>query len=139
MQRQRESESNNGIYIHFSWKNYVMAMPVELVAEIVESHQVVRYPVEVPGHRGVVSLRGGIVPVVDPRLVLGDVAIEKSDDHVHRFVVVEVRNGVRLCLMAEDVGKVNISTAEIYDQSTVAIHGEPVRILKAEDFIRYLE
>jgi purine-binding chemotaxis protein CheW len=98
-------------YVSFFLKNEEYAFPISQVQEIKRVGRITRVP-NAPGHvRGVMNLRGRIVPVIElkKRLRLGETAIDKES----RIVVVEHGPKV-LGLMVDQMAQVlNITSEQI--------------------------
>jgi purine-binding chemotaxis protein CheW len=67
-------------------------IPISLVHEIIRSSEITQVPRTAEYVRGVINLRGKVVPVLDLRLRLGLPPIEET--RTTRIVVVEVENGI---------------------------------------------
>ena len=93
-------------YLTFSVSGENLAMSIEAVKEIIETPQVTRVPMTPEYIRGVINLRGNVVPVIDlgARLGRGPLTLTKrscivlvevqagGDGHVLGMLVDEVRN-----------------------------------------------
>jgi purine-binding chemotaxis protein CheW len=67
-------------------------IPISLVHEIIRCSEITQVPRTAEYVRGVINLRGKVVPVLDLRLRLGLPPIEET--RTTRIVVVEVENGI---------------------------------------------
>lgn len=65
-------------YLTFTLANEQYAVPVEEVKEVLEFTSVTRVPRTQAFMRGVINLRGSVVPVIDLRLKFGMAATEKT-------------------------------------------------------------
>lgn len=109
-------------FVTFFLEKEEYALPIGQVQEINRITEITKVP-NSPGHvRGVINLRGRIVPVIElkRRLKLGEARVDKDS----RIVVVE--NGSKvLGLMVDRVAQVlNISSAQIDDTPDEVSQGE---------------
>ncbi|MBI5559436.1 MAG: chemotaxis protein CheW [Deltaproteobacteria bacterium] len=75
-------------YLTFKLAEEVFALDVAKVREILEFSSITRVPQTPEFMRGVINLRGGVVPVIDLRLNFGMTATEQTVDTC--IIVVEV-------------------------------------------------
>ena len=80
-------------YLTFKLDNEVFALDVATVREVLDFTTVTRIPRTPEFMRGVINLRGSVVPVVDLRLAFGMSATEKTVNTC--IIVMEVRSGGR--------------------------------------------
>lgn len=78
-------------------------LEVEQVREVVRYTRITPVPLAPPLIRGLINLRGEIIPVVDLRRRLGFEVLEPSE---RSFLVVAVGEGGQLALLVDDVGEV---------------------------------
>ena len=104
-----------GKYLTFALGNEEYGLPVLKVREIIKVMDITQVP-QVPGHvRGVINLRGKVIPVIDLRAKFG----LPAQDYTERtcIVVVDVattRERVMLGVIVDAVSEVlNIAAAEI--------------------------
>jgi len=106
-------------------------LPVLKVREIIKMMDITAVPQAPPCVRGVINLRGKVIPVTDLRLKFGLPAQETTDETC--IIVVEVAAGARktmMGLLVDGVSEVlNIQAAEIEEPPTF---GEAMRM----DFMR---
>lgn len=79
-------------FVAFRLAGETYGIPIMLVHEIIRSCEITRIPRSQPHVRGVVNLRGNVVPVIDLRLRLGLPASTEGPES--RIVVVEVDTAV---------------------------------------------
>lgn len=84
-------------YLTFKLENEIYAMDVSQVREILEYTNVTRIPQTPPYLKGVINLRGKVVPVIDLRLKFGLNEIEKTINTC--IVVIEVSLGEELVVL----------------------------------------
>jgi purine-binding chemotaxis protein CheW len=108
-----------GKYLTFVLSRESYGIPVAKIREIIRAVEITPVP-QTPSHlRGVINLRGKIIPVIDLRLKFGLPGTETTERTC--IVVVQVRssgsNGTHLMgLMVDDVEEViNIAASEIED------------------------
>ncbi|MEW5815478.1 MAG: chemotaxis protein CheW [Spirochaetota bacterium] len=78
-----------GQYLTFSIENEKYAIDVSKVKEVLELVPITKVPKTPPFMRGVINLRGGVVPVIDMRLKFGLPAVEPTVDT--SIIVLEVK------------------------------------------------
>jgi purine-binding chemotaxis protein CheW len=106
-----------GKYLTFALSNEEYGLPVLKVREIIKVMDITQVP-QVPSHvRGVINLRGKVIPVIDLRLKFGF----PSQDYTERtcIIVVDVNLGaskVMMGIVVDSVSEVlNLTGAEIDD------------------------
>lgn len=106
-------------YLTFQLKDEVFAIDVVNVREILELNTVTRVPQTPDYMRGVINLRGSVVPVLDMRLKFGMAMTEKTIDTC--IVVVEV------AFDGEDViiGALVDSVQEVFELESEQIEPAP--------------
>lgn len=65
------SSNESGSYLTFRLATEVYGVPILNVREIVEMQEVSPFPRSAPWVRGVVNLRGRVLPVIDPKVRFG--------------------------------------------------------------------
>ena len=78
-------------YLTFMLGSEVFAISILQVKEIIEYHQLTEVPMMPPSVRGVINLRGAVVPVVDPLARFGRASSPVGKKTC--FVIVEVLSG----------------------------------------------
>ncbi|HTW65262.1 MAG TPA: chemotaxis protein CheW [Bryobacteraceae bacterium] len=76
---QQKTDPRAGKYISFRLANEEFAIPVLRVREIVGIQEITAVPQTPQGVKGVINLRGRVIPVVDLRLKFGLAEIEYSE------------------------------------------------------------
>ena len=79
-------------FVAFRLADETYGIPIMLVHEIIRWCEVTRIPRSMPHIRGVVNLRGNVVPVMDLRMRLGLPPAPETPET--RIVVVEIGSGV---------------------------------------------
>ena len=104
-----------GKYLTFALADEEYGLPVLKVREIIKLMDITAVP-RVPAHvKGVINLRGKVVPVIDLRLKFG-LAVQEATDRTCIIVVEAVTAGRRVMLgiVVDHVSEVlNIATEEI--------------------------
>jgi len=118
-------------YLTFKLDNEVFALDVATVREVLDFTSVAKIPRTPEFMRGVINLRGSVVPVVDLRLAFGMSATQKTVNTC--IIVMEVRLGNQTAIM----GALADSVEEVIDLEPEQIEPAPnigtsIRI----DFIR---
>ena len=66
-----DNRIDNNFYLTFYAKDDLMAVKVQTVVEVLEQQPITKIP-KSPAHiMGVISFRGEIIPVIDPRVIIG--------------------------------------------------------------------
>jgi purine-binding chemotaxis protein CheW len=118
-------------YLTFKLENEVYALDVATVREVLDFTTVTRIPRTPEFMRGVINLRGSVVPVVDLRLAFGMSATEKTVNTC--IIVVEVRFDGDAAIM----GALADSVEEVIDLEPDQIQPAPqIGTSIKTDFIR---
>ena len=101
-----------GKYLTFSLGKEEYGLPVLKVREIIKVMDITQVP-QVPSHvRGVINLRGRVIPVIDLRMKFGFAAVEHTDQTC--IIVVEVVHLGMIGVVVDAVSEVlNIPVADI--------------------------
>lgn len=83
MNENMTNETNQ--YLTFKLDEEVFALDIRKVREVLEYTTVTKVPQTPPFMRGVINLRGGVVPVVDMRLKFG---MEKTENTVNTCIII---------------------------------------------------
>jgi purine-binding chemotaxis protein CheW len=105
----------SGKYLTFTLAGEEYGVPVLKVREIIKMMDITEVP-QVPAHvRGVLNLRGKVIPVIDLRLKFGFATSEVSDRNCIIVVQVARRSGlVMMGIVVDHVSEVvNITAGEI--------------------------
>ena len=126
-----ESITETRQYLTFKLANEVYALDVATVREVLDFTTVTRIPRTPEFMRGVINLRGSVVPVVDLRLAFGMTATEKTVNTC--IIVVEVRLDGDTAIM----GALADSVEEVIDLEPEQIEPAPqIGTSIKTDFIR---
>lgn len=123
--------TETGQYLTFKLDNEVFALDVATVREVLDFTGVTRIPRMPDFMRGVINLRGSVVPVVDLRLAFGLSATEKTVNTC--IIVVELRLDGETAI----VGALADSVEEVIDLEADQIQPTPrIGTSIKTDFIR---
>jgi purine-binding chemotaxis protein CheW len=108
----RTGPDAGGKYLTFALGNEEYGLPVLKVREIIKVMDITQVP-QVPGHvRGVINLRGRVIPVIDLRLKFGFEARENTDHTC--IIVVEVAHLGMIGIVVDSVSEVlNVAGSDI--------------------------
>ena len=108
----RQAPDAGGKYLTFALGHEEYGLPVLKVREIIKVMDITHVP-QVPGHvRGVINLRGRVIPVIDLRLKFGFEARENTDHTC--IIVVEVSHLGMIGIVVDSVSEVlNVSGTDI--------------------------
>jgi len=84
-----EKQAGEGQYLTFKLSEEVYALEITKVREVLDFTRVTKVPKTPPFMKGVINLRGGVVPVVDLRLKFGMSETEKTVDTC--IIIVEIK------------------------------------------------
>lgn len=90
-----------GRYLTFRLDAEVFGVPILDVREIIELQEIAPVPRTSPWVRGVVNLRGRILPVVDPKVRFGLAPVERSELTV--ILVLQAGNGKPFGVLVDEV------------------------------------
>jgi purine-binding chemotaxis protein CheW len=92
-QQQTQNNSVNEAHLTFSLDKEIFSIPVEYVKEILEIGDVTNVPESPSFMRGILNLRGNILPIVDTRKKLS--LAEAEDTKKTRIIVIELNSNGR--------------------------------------------
>ena len=105
-----------GRYLTFYIEDVIYSLPLNHVIEIIGMQRVTHVP-GVPGYiKGIINLRGKVVPVTDARLKLG--LSERDYDEETCIVIVDI-NGMNIGLIVDKVAEV--ATLDKIDKASPSI------------------
>jgi len=88
-----EEDTQHGRFLTFTLEDEVYGIEIKYVTEIIGLQSITKVP-EVPDYvKGIINLRGKIIPVIDVRLKFGKPPIEYND---------------RTCIIVIDIGDVSV-------------------------------
>lgn len=98
-----EEDTQHGRFLTFSLDNEIYGIEIKYVTEIIGIQSITKVP-EVPDYvKGIINLRGKIIPVIDVRLKFGKEAIAYNDRTC--IIVIDV-SGVSVGLIVDNVDEV---------------------------------
>ncbi|MGV8906016.1 MAG: chemotaxis protein CheW [Acetobacterium sp.] len=98
-----EEDTQHGRFLTFSLEEEVFGIEIKYVTEIVGIQSITKVP-EVPTYiKGIINLRGKIIPVIDVRLKFGKEAIEYNDRTC--IIVIDIQD-VSVGLIVDNVEEV---------------------------------
>lgn len=98
-----------------------LALPVQLVEEVLRRHQVTRIPLAPHGVAGLMNLRGQLVLAIDLRARIG--VFPRDPDREPMHVVVRV-GGAAYGLLVDEIGDVLELDAEVHDVVPDRVRGD---------------
>lgn len=118
------TKASGGKYLIFALGNEEFGLPIQKVKEIIGMLTITRVPKTSGFIKGVINLRGKIIPVMDLRLKFG--LDEKQYDERTCLIVVEISDAAKLIALAVDsVSEVlSIQNAEIEVPPDLASQGD---------------
>lgn len=92
-ERMKEEDTQHGRFLTFTLEDEIYGIEIRFVTEIIGIQSITKVP-EVPDYvKGIINLRGKIIPVIDVRLKFGKPAMEYDD---------------RTCIVVIDIGDVSV-------------------------------
>ena len=123
------SEANQ--YLAFKLDKEIFAFDISKVREVLEFNSVTKVPQTPPMMKGVINLRGSVVPVVDMRIKFGMGATEKTVNTV--IIIIEIDLDEESTMIGALVDSVN----EVMDLDTDHIEPPPsIGTQLSTDYIR---
>jgi purine-binding chemotaxis protein CheW len=114
LSREKEQDELEGKYLSFFIEETLYGLPLTNVLEIINVQPIAKVPGTPAYVKGVINLRGGIVPLVDVRLKFGQ--MERAyDDQTN--VIITVLNDITVGLVVDRVS--NVVKAEQVDISSL--------------------
>jgi purine-binding chemotaxis protein CheW len=114
-----EKQAGEGQYLTFKLGEEVYALEITKVREVLDFTKVTKVPKTPPFMKGVINLRGGVVPVVDLRLKFDMSETEKTVDTC--IIIVEILMDDEQCL----IGALADSVQEVMDLGADQIEPAP--------------
>lgn len=96
-------EKLNGKYLLFNVEQTLYGVPLTLVLEIIQTNNITHLPGVAPHIKGIINLRGKIVPVLDVRLKFG--LPERPFDDKTCIIVMEIQE-MQIGLLVDSVSEV---------------------------------
>jgi len=106
-------------YLTFSLEGEIFAIDVYQVREVLDMEDITKVPQSPPFMRGVINVRGSVVPVVDLRLKFGMPQTETTRDT--RIVVMEIELDDDIAV----IGSIADSVNEVMELSPADIENPP--------------
>lgn len=117
MNETRQSETSQ--YLTFRLAQEMFALDVSQVREVLDVTTITKVPRSPEFMRGVINVRGSVVPVVDLRLKFGMPGIERTVDT--RIVVMEISLNGEICV----VGALADAVHDVMDLDAASIEQAP--------------
>ncbi|MCA9493333.1 MAG: purine-binding chemotaxis protein CheW [Myxococcales bacterium] len=100
--------SEPGRYLTFRLDGEIYGVPILDIREIIEVQEISPVPLSSPWVRGVINLRGRVLPVVDPKIRFGLAPVEPSDLTV--IIVLQASGGRPFGMLVDEVLEVQRPT-----------------------------
>jgi purine-binding chemotaxis protein CheW len=114
-----EKTVEGGQFLTFKLEEEVYALEINKVREVLDTGEVTKVPKMLDFMRGVINLRGKVVPVVDLRLKFGMTATEETVDTC--IIIIEIELGG----VPTSLGAMADSVQEVLDLATEQIEPAP--------------
>ena len=121
--RSQQYFQDTNSFIQFNIGKHKLALPITNVKEVMEMKTIIPYPENYPDHLGVVSLRGAVLPVLNPFREYQTYLFSKH----YKLLVIEHPSNDSFTIVVSHPRKIDISH-EAETGETINSHEEPVRI-----------
>lgn len=108
-------------FCSFYLGEHLFGLDVEAVQEVIRHQEVTRLPLAAPAVRGVINLRGRIVPAVDLRRCLGMGPAPGSCDPAN--IVVRAAGAAAVSFLVDQIGDVVEAPEESFERSPETLRG----------------
>ncbi len=111
-------------YLTFVADNLLFGVNASYVVEIIINHALTSLPMTPDYVKGIINLRGQIIPIIDTRLRIGHPAAE-ADDSTVCIIVLDI-DGTQIGILVDrvaqmvDIDETQISTGPVSDQQLVS-------------------
>lgn len=105
----------------FRVADHLLGLDIAVVQEVLRRQEITRLPLSSPAVRGIINLRGHIVPAVDLRCCLDLPAAERGEDRA--TIVVRGREDAAASLLVDEIGDVVTVPASSYERAPETMRG----------------
>jgi purine-binding chemotaxis protein CheW len=106
---EEQEDTQHGRYLTFNLGDEVFGLEIRYVTEIIGLQPITKIPEVAPYIKGIINLRGKIIPVIDMRLKFGKEAAEYNDRTC--IIVIDIQD-VSVGLIVDNVSEVTTITDE---------------------------
>ncbi|MGZ3688664.1 MAG: chemotaxis protein CheW [Bdellovibrionota bacterium] len=127
------AENEHRVFLLLTLRKAEFLLPFDQVREVAEFHGLRIYPRESPGHLGLISLRGNVVPV----LSVGSIAKEDDQEKcsARRIVVLAGPDEQVFAILASSLKKVALKETDLASEGTLSIEGRPVQRIDSRQIL----
>lgn len=105
----------------FRVADHLLGLDIAVVQEVLRRQEITRLPLSAPAVRGIINLRGNIVPAVDLRCCLALPPAERGEDRA--TIVVRDREDAAASLLVDEIGDVVQVTEASLEQAPETARG----------------
>ena len=105
----------------FRVAGHLLGLDISVVQEVLRRQEITRLPLSSPAVRGIINLRGHIVPAVDLRRCLDLPAAERGEDRA--TIVVRGREAAAASLLVDEIGDVVQVAEASRERAPDTVHG----------------
>ncbi len=105
----------------FRVADHLLGLDIAVVQEVLRRQEITRLPLSAPAVRGIINLRGSIVPAVDLRCCLALPAAEHGEDRA--TIVVRSREDAPASLLVDEIGDVVQVAETSLERTPETVHG----------------
>jgi purine-binding chemotaxis protein CheW len=114
--------SEDRLFCTFRLADHLFGIDIDQVQEVLRTQEVTRVPLAAPAVRGVVNLRGRIIPAVDLRRCLEMEALPAGRAPAH-IVVRGAAGSASASLLVDEIGTVVDTTSAVYAVTPPTLRG----------------
>jgi chemotaxis signal transduction protein len=119
----------------FQIENSTFAMNFNEIREVAEFYYFTDYPLEIPGHLGIVNLRGNLIPIIDPFCCQRKSRSTFECVKNLKYLIFQTQDKNLAGLIASQIRKVEVEKAIIsndFDEQLISIDNSPVRYITSK-------
>ncbi|HKW50193.1 MAG TPA: chemotaxis protein CheW [Candidatus Eisenbacteria bacterium] len=109
------------LFCTFHLGEHLFGIEIDQVQEVIRSQEITRVPLAAPAVRGVINLRGRIIPAVDLRRCLEMESL--PTDRVPANIVVRGAGSTSASLLVDEIGDVVETTSAAYEETPPTLGG----------------
>lgn len=111
----------------FRVADHLLGLDIAVVQEVLRRQEITRLPLSAPAVRGIINLRGQIVPAVDLRCCLALPAAERGEDRA--TIVVRGREEAAASLLVDEIGDVVRVAEASWERTPETVQGLARRLI----------
>lgn len=124
--------------LSFRVNKSLFGMAFEKIHEVVDFFTPTEYPVNAPGHIGIINLRGNVVPIINP---FNQGSNQQEKDSL-KYVILESSKGYLVGIIVNKARKIEIDKEKLEfseEDKVISVEGQPLRFLKISAILKNYE